>query len=196
MGLGIVSEQSVANNALIAVGNAQSLANGVSIVGVGDDQLQVHYEKHSRYRVYPRTTNVQLAVVPGIVADTWGPWTAAIPVNTIGMEYHIRGFIPEFSNNVGNPARNLMFQFASSVAPATAEILGEVRFRIDTAAWVVTAGALYELQMDNLAVNAGVWARAMSSQADTAVLEYSLVIYQHYPLAGEVGEINVNWPWP
>ena len=74
--------------------------------------------------------------------------------------------------------------------------LGEVRFRIDTAAWVVTAGALYELQMDNLAANAGVWARAMSSQGATAALGYSLAIYQHYPLAGEVGEINGNWPWP
>ena len=196
MGLGIGSEQSVANNALIAVGNAQSLANGVSIAEVDDNQLQQHYGGHSRYRVYPRTTNVQLAVVPGIVADTWGPWTAAVPVNTIGMPYHVKGFIPEFATNVGNPARNLMFQFASAVAPENMEILGEVRFRIDTAVWVVTVGALYVLQMFHLDINAGVWIRAMSSQAATASLEFSLAINQHYPLAGGNGETDENWPWP
>ena len=160
------------------------------------DQLVAEQNLSSRFRVYPRTTADQLTVTPGVAVNTWSAWTVGIPINVIGMPYDVVGLVPEFVNNVGNPVRNLMFQFARAAAPANNEILGEVRFRIDTAAWIVTVGPMYELHMDHLHLNEGLWIRAMSSVGATAALAYSLAIIQHYHLSAEVRETAVDWPWP
>ncbi len=172
------------------------LGPGSKLSATGRNLLLVRQNLNSRYRVYPRDTTAPLIVTPGVMVNTWGAWTVAIPVDTVGMEYRVVGFAPEFVNNVGNPERVLMFQFAKSAAPTNPDILGEVRFRVDSFAWIVTVGPMYLLQMNYLLVNEGVWVRAMSDIGATAALAYSLTISRHYRLTGELLEVGVDWPWP
>ena len=153
------------------------------------DFLASHYEGNSRLRVYPRTTANSLQVITG-AANTFGAWTVAIPVATVGMNYNVSGFIVE---GAALAAGTYMLQFAKAVAPTNPELLGEFRFRAGGLAGIIPP-APYKLQQDHLHSGEGVWVRAMDT-GGAVTISYSLQLYQHYELTDAHTEENVHWPW-
>ena len=153
----------------------------------------IHHQSDSRSRVYPQVPSSVISLTTAAVADTFGNWTQAVPIDTIDMLYKVIAVMIEQAG----AAATFIVQFGYSTVdgddPTTAQIVGEQRFKV-----IGTPLKTYHSDLRILGskcpVNAKLWARLSSGTGNADTADISIVVTRHIEVTNEIASL-ATWPW-
>jgi len=152
--------------------------------------LQHHI--HSRMRVYPQDVSATIALAPTAVANTFGDWTEAIPINTIDFMYMVIGLVIEVANAATTFLVQMGYSIVDGIEPTTAQILGERRFLLPSP--INKATEVLGIHAAHCPANAKLWGRLKTASGTAQGLEISVAIIRHQEVTNPITHLE-TWPW-
>ena len=150
-----------------------------------------HYD-HSRFRVYPQVVTVNVPIIAGTPANTFGSWTQIIPVDTVPFDYDVIGLIVEQVDASGIYHFQLGYSLTAAAPGANYEV-GERRVRMDTVP-IARATELLIVRGQNIPANSSFWGRLKTASGDADTADISIALTRHVELSSPISKWSA-FPW-
>ena len=163
------------------------------LVDVGHNVTVLHHPEMDRGRVYPQVAGATITLISDGVADTFGPWTEIVPINTIDMIYKVLGLSIYGVDVASDYFIQLGYSIVGGSAPNTSQILGEREMRI-TDAPIAQATELLDFHCSACPANAKLWGRLKTDGGATDEAYITVVVARHIHVRGMLANL-ATWPW-
>lgn len=152
----------------------------------------VHWETHSRNRVYPQDITQNITLTAAAVANTFGAWAEVIPLNTVPFPFHVVGFCICEVSAVGHYFIQLGHNTINADPGPNME-MGERRVRF-TDHPIARATEMLSIRGQGIPANSRVMGRLKTASGNADTAKISVVVTRHLDVSTEP-TIWPAFPW-
>ena len=152
----------------------------------------VHWETHSRNRVYPQDITQNVTLTAAAVANTFGAWAEIIPLNTVPFPFHVVGFCICQVSAIGHYFIQLGHNTVLADPGVNME-MGERRLRFADHP-IARASELLRIRGQGIPANSRVMGRLKTASGNADTAKITVVITRHLDVSDEPA-IWPAFPW-
>ncbi|MBA7712908.1 hypothetical protein ES703_121901 [subsurface metagenome] len=156
------------------------------------DLGRIHFEPHSRTRIYPQNITLTPTLTAAGAADVYGPWAEIIPLDVVPFPFHILGLCVCTVSAVGTYRFQAGYNTVLADPPPNYE-MGERQTRITTHP-IARATELLDFYGQGIPANSRVMGRLKTASGNPDTATVHAVLTRHVDVLRPV-ELWPAFPW-